>query len=97
MTASSYYSSSYKPAYGRLNFNRADGWCARTPGKSGEWLQVDLGKVFLVCGVATQGDSSYDPSDEWVTDFKLAYSHDGKTWSTYKDGNRKEVVSLNMP
>ncbi|KAL9969150.1 hypothetical protein ACROYT_G021326 [Oculina patagonica] len=94
MTASSYYSARYKPGYGRLHYNRADGWCTSTPGKTGEWLQVDLGKLFLVCGVATQGDSIHDGVPEWVTDFKLAYSLDGRTWTTYKDANGNEVVKL---
>ena len=95
MTASTYYDSTYKPAYGRLNLNTADGWCASSPSQT-DWLQVDLGKLFLVCAVATQGDSRFDGSHEWVTDFKLTYSHNGNTWKTYKDANGNDVVRLNI-
>ena len=95
MTASSFYKNdeNYKPAYGRLHGNRGDGWCASTANGS-DWLQVDLGRVFQLCAVATQGDRTYDQSDEWVTDFKLSYSSDGNTWTNYTDGNGIEVVRL---
>lgn len=95
MTASSFYrdDDNYQPAYGRLHGNRGDGWCAKE--KNGtDWLQVDLGKVFQLCAVATQGDRNHDNYDEWVTDFKLFYSSDEKNWTNYKDGNGIEVVSL---
>ena len=91
MTASSYYNSSYLPAYGRLNFNTAGRWCARTNGND-EYLQVDLGQLYEVCGVATQGNSQYDGNDEWVTAFELYYSQDGKTWTVYRNENGKRVV-----
>ena len=42
-----------------------------------------------VCGVATQGERN---GNEWVTDFKLLYSSDGKKWRTYKDENAADVV-----
>ncbi|KAL9978250.1 hypothetical protein ACROYT_G015746 [Oculina patagonica] len=81
MTASTYYSSGFKPANGRLN--RGSSWCTRTPSRTDEWLQVDLGQIFEVCGVATQGAKRYN---EWVIEFKLSYSQDGKYWTFYKDG-----------
>ena len=57
MTASSYYSSSYYPHYGRLNEARGNGgWCPNTrQGPRTDYLQVDLGTVHSVCAVATQG------------------------------------------
>ena len=61
MAASSSYSNSYQPVYGRLN--AVDGWCAKTNG-SDEYLQVDLGQLYEVCGVATQGGGQYDAIDE---------------------------------
>ena len=62
MTASSYYSSSYYPYYGRLNEARgAGGWCPTTrQGPRTDYLQVDLGAVHSVCAVATQGASNID-------------------------------------
>ena len=77
------------PSYGRLNGARGNGWCAEINDKD-QWLQVDLGKIIEVCAVATQGDIN---GNEWVIDFKLAYSksyEDG--WPTYKDANGSEAV-----
>ena len=89
MRASSEYSSSYKAFYGRLNGNRGDGWCSKSSSSSNEWLQIDFGKTVVVCGVATQGDIS---GNEWTTDFKLSFSADGSSWTTYKDEHGVEVV-----
>lgn len=97
MTASSFYKKdeNYQPAYGRLHGTRGDGWCASE--KSGnDWLQIDLGKEFELCAVATQGDRTHDNTDEWVTAFKLSYSSDGDTWTNYKDVNGIEVVRLTI-
>ena len=95
MAASSYYSlsyHSYQPAYGRLN--AADGWCANTNG-SDEYLQVDLGQLYEVCGVATQGGGpEYDAIDAWVTAFELLYSQDGKDWKVYTDKTGHIVVRI---
>ena len=77
LTASSYHSSNFKPEYGRLNGGRGDGWCAGTASGNDEWLQVDLGKLYTVCAVATQGDIN---GNEWVTTFKLSFSMDGQNW-----------------
>ena len=89
MTASSQYGGDYQAAYGRLNGNRGDGWCAKEGARNDDWLQVDLGAAYQVCGIATQGDRN---GNEWVTDFKLSYSSDENTWITYKDANSAEVV-----
>ena len=91
LTASSEYSSGYQAAYGRLNGDRGDGWCAKEAARDDDWLQVDLGRTIEVCGVATQGDRN---GNEWTTDFKMSYSHDGASWTTYKDGNGAEVVTF---
>ena len=89
ITASSQYGTGYQAAYGRLNGDRGDGWCAKEPGRNDDWLQVDLGKTIKACGIASQGDRN---GNEWVTDFKLSYSTDGKNWTPYKDANCAEVV-----
>ena len=88
MTASSYYGTT-KPAFGRLNGTRGDGWCARESKRNDDWLQVDLGTTMQLCAAVTQGDIS---GNEWVTDFKLSYSSDGNTWITYQYGNGTDVV-----
>ena len=89
MTASSQYNDGYQAAYGRLNGDRGDGWCAKEGGRNDDWLQVDLGTEILVCALATQGDRN---GDEWVTDFKLSYSSDGNVWTPYQDADGVEVV-----
>ena len=89
LTASSYYNVHFQAAYGRLNGKRGDGWCPREPSRTDDWLQVDLGKTFQVCAVATQGDIY---GNKWTTDFKLSYSSDGNNWATYKDSNNTKVV-----
>ena len=80
MTASSQAGEDFQPAYGRLHGDRGDGWCAKEPARTDEWLQVDLGKTFQACAIATQGDRGHDVDvPSWVTDFKLSYSSDGNT------------------
>ena len=90
MTASSYYSSSYYPYYGRLNEARgAGGWCPTTrQGPRTDYLQVDVGAVHSVCAVATQGASNID---ERITSYILRMSKDGVTWNTYKENNAEKV------
>ena len=90
MTASSYYSSSYYPYYGRLNEARGmGGWCPKTQkGPRTDYLQVDLGTVHSVCAVATQGASNFD---EHTTSYILRMSKDGVTWNTYKENNAEKV------
>ena len=89
MTASSEYNTGYQAAYGRLNGDRGDGWCAKEAAKNDDWLQVDLGKTMELCALTTQGDRN---GNEWVTAFKLSYSTDGNNWTPYKDANSAEVV-----
>lgn len=92
MTASSYTTTnygSYRAYNGRLHDTRGDGWCSAVPDSSNDWLQIDFARIIQVCAVATQGDAN---GNEWVTDFKLSYSSDRNTWTTYKDANGTEQV-----
>ena len=93
MTASSYTTtdySSYRAYNGRLHDTRGDGWCSAVPGSNNDWLQIDFARIIQVCAVASQGDVN---GNEWVTDFKLSYSSDGNTWTTYKDANGTDQVT----
>ena len=47
---------------------------------SGQWLQVDLGKMHSINGVVLQGNPV---ADEYVKSFKLAFSDDGQKFKTY--------------
>ena len=90
MTASSVYSADrYQPWFGRLGGNRGDGWCSLTNDSNDDWLQVDFGDMFTVCRVDTQGHINGNKS---VTMFKLSFSTDGKTWTTYKANDGSDLV-----
>lgn len=90
MSASTIYNDSTRAAYGRLNDNRGDGWCARDATRTDDWLQVDFNRTVQVCGVATQGDNGGALS-AWVKSFQLSFSSDGSSWTTYAYEN-KELV-----
>jgi len=90
MTASSRYDSNYRASDGRLNGGSA--WCASHSDGNHDWLQVDLGKTFHICGVATQGNVL---DQEWVVDFKLSMSDGGNSWTTYSDAGGSEMFHRN--
>lgn len=90
MTASSQAKNRCRPANGRLNGMRGDGWCTVVENSATDWLQVDMGTRIQVCAVATQGDVN---GNEWTTVFKLSYSSDEKNWTTYKDVNGTDMVT----
>ena len=91
MTASSYFSSSYYPHFGRLYDIRGGGWAGRTSRNPSDWLQVDFGRIALVCAVATQGDTY---GNEWVIDFSLSFSSDGASWMHSNDSQGNKMASL---
>ena len=91
MTASSYYSSSYYPHFGRLHDIRGGGWAGRTSSNPSDWLQVNFGRIALVCAVATQGDKYLN---EWVIDFSLSFSSDGASWMYSNDSQGNKMASL---
>ena len=51
-------------------------------------LQVDMGGVRFLCGVATQ---RIPRVSAWATSYKLQLSTDGITWNTYKETNVEKV------
>ena len=73
------------PHFARLNNHKSTG-CAwrpdKTADKNSRWLQVDLGRLTEVSGVATQGSCS---SDEWTKSYIIMYSKDGEEWDEYKE------------
>ena len=89
MTASSFHNGDYRPSYGRLNDSRSKGgWCPKTLSDRTDYLQVDMGEVRFLCGVATQG---LQGSSAWATSYKLQLSTDGITWNIYKETNIEKV------
>ena len=92
MTASSSYRMAELPHYGRLNETRQNGaWCPKSTNNS-EYLQVDMGVVYDVCAVVTQGRAENSVS-EWVTGYRLRFSLDGIIWYSYYENNVEKVSS----
>lgn len=97
MSASSQISDMYKASLGWLN-NRAwpgvhaGTWCALN--NTGQWLQIDLGYLHVVTGVATQGRNS-TLEQMWVKTYQLSFSKNGKTWEVYKENNITQVFNGN--
>ncbi|XP_048579550.1 lactadherin-like isoform X2 [Nematostella vectensis] len=61
-------------------------WCSTSSSVS-EYLQVDLGGVRTVLGVATQGSPG---EEKWVKTYNLQYSGDGTRWLTYDAATSKD-------
>lgn len=93
MTASSYAWGAFLPYYGRLNGVGNDrAWCPESETDRTAYLQVDMGALYSVCAVATQGDRDHD---ERTNSYKLQLSLDGKLWKSYKENNAVKVLSGN--
>ncbi|XP_067048965.1 EGF-like repeat and discoidin I-like domain-containing protein 3 [Acropora muricata] len=92
MTASSIYSSNWRPYYGRFDETRGVGrWCPQTKTNRNDYLQVDMESVRFVCSVATQGTNS----PYYSTSYKLRFSIDGVNWKIYKTDNKAKVFPAN--
>ena len=81
--ATSYYNGDYVAKHGRLHGTNC-GWALEERSAIGtQHLQIDLGNLFWVCGVATQGDVCHG-MDEWTTKYKISLSLDNSTWNVYQ-------------
>jgi len=93
ISASSIWDYNHRASNARLNAvrrgHRTGGWSSRH-NKRGQWIQVDIGTLARVTGVALQGRQD---ANQWVTGYTLAYSRDGRRFSTYRAG-RRTVVSI---
>ncbi|KAJ1470711.1 galactose-binding domain-like protein [Baffinella frigidus] len=54
-------------------------------GNSGNWMQLDSGKVQSIAGLVVQGRSN---ANQYVTSFTLEASTDGKKWASVECGRR---------
>ena len=94
MTASTYHNNNFYPYYGRLNGHRGLGaWCPKTSNDRSDFLQVDMGKEFYVCAVATQG---YKNGNHWAKSYKLQLSLQTTTWETYSEDGAEKVRKINL-
>ena len=90
MTASTIFSTTYQPYYGRLNgIRRSGAWCTETASLGAEYLQVDMGAVHSVCAVATQAGKE----GQLTGSYKLRVSLDGTRFNAYKENSIEKVTS----
>ncbi|XP_066294609.1 uncharacterized protein [Branchiostoma lanceolatum] len=89
ITASSFHSADFVSYHGRLNGVAGGGAWMAISNTIGQWLQVDLGEMKHVMGTIIQSRHVYFM---WVTSFKLQYSTDRITWTTYAGSNGSEMV-----
>ena len=87
MTSSSSKDCSHGASQGRLYGKSA--WCSTTFSNT-EYIQVDLGRVKTVTGIATQGDQA---QDKWVTSYNLVYSFNSGIWFNYTERDITKVIS----
>ncbi|KAK3727870.1 hypothetical protein QZH41_010595 [Actinostola sp. cb2023] len=66
------------------------GWCTDKKNKH-QYLQIDLGHVRAVSGVATQGYLG----DNYVKNYKMNYSLDGQEWKGYTQNGASKTFSGN--
>ena len=80
-SATSSNSSDFLPKHGRLNGPNF-GWLIEIKNNiPNEYLQIELGGVYWVCGLATQGSSL---GGFWITKYKISLSMDSITWNIYQ-------------
>ena len=66
----------------RLHSQPRDGLAAAwmpTNAKNGTWLQINLGKIYEITAVATQGRQD---ADQWVTKYMLKFSSIVGQWQS---------------
>ena len=76
-----------KPFVGRLN--GASAWKPIRKDYLEDYLQIDLGAVYFVCSVATQGNPN---ADEWTKNYKIRTSLDNDIWKMYREDNAVKVL-----
>ena len=87
-SASSSLSSS-RASNGRLNGGSA--WIPSSNNNNNDYLQIDLGSVYVVCAVATQGNPS---ANDWTETYKIKTSLDNLNWRWYQENNTVKVCMV---
>lgn len=100
MSASSSLGTNYAPWMGRLGGRVGGGaWCAKSNDNT-QYLQVDLGYLAKIQGLAIQGKEgvSRHPTLEaaWVKSFTLSHSVDGFSWTSHNGTEGPKVCSRIM-
>ena len=80
----------FSASHGRLNDSLAS--CGSS---SLQWLKIDLGERFNVCGIATQGLSPpyyvTNLHDMWTKTYNISTSLDGVNWNAYEFNGEAKV------
>ena len=74
------------PSDGRLKGTNA--WIPATNNNNNDFLQIDLGSLYFVCGVATQGNPN---GNDWTKTYKIKTSLDNVVWTFYSEGGFEKV------
>ena len=77
------------PSDGRLE--GSDAWIPLTNDDDNDFLQIDLGSLYFVCGVATQGNPN---NDHWTETYKIKTSLGNVEWTFYSEGGSEKVNPL---
>ncbi|CAL8278424.1 unnamed protein product [Lota lota] len=101
ITASSQWSESTAPRFGRLDFDNGDGdgaWCP--DGKSEadglrQYLQVDLRSLHFLTLVGTQGRHADGMGKEFAQRYRIHYSRDDTHWVAWQDRKGQPVIEGN--
>ena len=80
--------SSNPASNGRLNGGSA--WIPNS-NNNNDYLRIDLGSVYVVCAVATQGNPS---ADDWTETYKIETSLDNVNWQWYQENNAVKVCMV---
>ncbi|KAM9324483.1 discoidin domain-containing receptor 2-like [Gastrophryne carolinensis] len=100
ITASSQWSESTAPKYGRLDLEEGDGaWCPELPvdpEELTEFLQVDLQILHFITLVGIQGRHAGGHGNEFAQMFKINYSRDGTRWISWKNRLGSQVLKGNV-
>ena len=93
VTASSIHDAGLTPGNARLNLDLGDcAWTTTSAGRNNAWIQVDLGDIKSVTGVATQGRCR--KWNQWVKSYTVSYSTDGQIWEFFKESDSPKVRLL---
>ena len=83
-TASSFLANN-EPYKARLR-NTLGAWLPSSNNNTNDYLEVELGDVFFICAVATQG---HPLRKQWTRSYKLHLFL--RNWITYKENNSEKV------
>ena len=74
----------HKPYRAKLHEQLHPGWCSGANSPVTDYLQIDLGSIKILTGLAMQGHGMAN-GHHYITKFSIVYSENGSTWISYKD------------